>query len=157
MKSMILATLLVASPTLVLACDEEGMACQQDSDSCEKHADYKTEEHVAQKNASTQKVSSQIQPLTQAKFGSAVSPVRSDEKYFEGVVTDVCSKKGCWMKIKTSNGVKKVSFKDYGFFVPTSLIGKSVKLNATESENGKELVSSGVEVNEITSSRNIAR
>ncbi len=50
----------------------------------------------------------------------------------EGVVTQVCVKKGCWMKVKTaSNEERFVRFKDYGFFVPTKgLVGKTVKLRA---------------------------
>lgn len=45
-------------------------------------------------------------------------------------VTEVCPKKGCWMKVKgaKANEDVRVTFKDYGFFVPTELIGKEVAL-----------------------------
>lgn len=38
-----------------------------------------------------------------------------------------CKKKGCWMDVKMANGeTMKVTFKDYGFFVPTDgLMGKT--------------------------------
>jgi hypothetical protein len=43
-----------------------------------------------------------------------------------GTVTKVCEKKGCWMTIKTDVEDVRVTFKDYGFFVPVALKDKSV-------------------------------
>lgn len=44
-----------------------------------------------------------------------------------GTVESVCQAKGCWMKIKTTDGqTMRVSFKDYGFFVPKDIAGKTV-------------------------------
>lgn len=53
---------------------------------------------------------------------------------FEGKVTgkvvEVCRQKGCWMKVERSNGEKlMVKFKDYGFFMPTNIVGKEVVLD----------------------------
>lgn len=46
---------------------------------------------------------------------------------FKGEVTAVCQKKGCWMKLKSPNGNSvRVTFKDYGFFVPKDLAGTEV-------------------------------
>lgn len=44
------------------------------------------------------------------------------------VVTEACSRKGCWMKLDMGNGKEmRVRFKDYGFFVPTEgMEGKQV-------------------------------
>ena len=50
----------------------------------------------------------------------------------EGVVTEVCQKKGCFMKIKAGETERFVRFKDYGFFVPKDLAGKKVKIKAVE-------------------------
>lgn len=45
-----------------------------------------------------------------------------------GEVDAVCSKKGCWMSLASEDGVSvRVTFKDYGFFVP----GKSPGMTAT--------------------------
>lgn len=45
----------------------------------------------------------------------------------QGTVLSVCAKKGCWMNIDMGNGQEvRVSFKDYGFFVPENIIGKTV-------------------------------
>lgn len=44
-----------------------------------------------------------------------------------GTVESVCMAKGCWMKVKTENGeTMRVTFKDYGFFVPKDIVGKTV-------------------------------
>lgn len=43
-----------------------------------------------------------------------------------GKVKEVCSVKGCWM-IVTGGGKKaRVTFKDYGFFMPRNLTGKRI-------------------------------
>ncbi len=42
-------------------------------------------------------------------------------------VESVCQIKGCWMKVVTTEGqTMRVSFKDYGFFVPKDITGKTV-------------------------------
>ena len=45
----------------------------------------------------------------------------------QGKVVDVCPKKGCWITLDIGNGqTATVKMKDYGFFVPLALIGKTV-------------------------------
>jgi Domain of unknown function (DUF4920) len=45
----------------------------------------------------------------------------------EGVVLEVCQTKGCWMTMEKGDGTKmRVTFKDYGFFVPKDISGKTV-------------------------------
>lgn len=44
----------------------------------------------------------------------------------EGKVSDVCQAKGCWMQLEKGDGsTMRVTFKDYGFFVPKDCAGKS--------------------------------
>jgi hypothetical protein len=44
-----------------------------------------------------------------------------------GTVESVCQEKGCWMKVKLDNGeTMRVLFKDYAFFVPKDIAGKTV-------------------------------
>lgn len=44
-----------------------------------------------------------------------------------GEVESVCQVKGCWMKLKLDNGeTMRVTFKDYGFFVPKDIAGQKV-------------------------------
>ncbi|OMQ11095.1 DUF4920 domain-containing protein [[Flexibacter] sp. ATCC 35103] len=57
----------------------------------------------------------------------------------KGVVTDVCKKRGCWITLKADNGSSVfVKMKEYAFFVPIALKGKSVVL---EGDAEKEVTS----------------
>ncbi len=50
----------------------------------------------------------------------------------EGTVESVCKVKGCWMQVKTGDGqTMRVTFKDYGFFVPKDIVGKTVVVEGT--------------------------
>ncbi len=46
----------------------------------------------------------------------------------EGTIEEACQKKGCWMKVKVDgmDDPIRVTFKDYGFFVPLNSAGNSV-------------------------------
>lgn len=49
-----------------------------------------------------------------------------------GVIEEVCQKKGCWMTLKKDDGSNmRVTFRDYGFFVPTDCAGKEVVIQGT--------------------------
>ncbi len=52
----------------------------------------------------------------------------------EGEVRRACSRKGCWMELSTSKDAAapgcRVTFKDYGFFVPTDSAGSSARVEA---------------------------
>ncbi len=56
----------------------------------------------------------------------------------QGKVVEVCQKKGCWMTLALSNNETiRVTFKDYGFFVPKDLSGQVVlngQLTYTETD-----------------------
>jgi hypothetical protein len=41
----------------------------------------------------------------------------------EGVVSAVCQGSGCWMTLKSGDRSVRVTFKDYGFFVPMDSAG----------------------------------
>lgn len=50
----------------------------------------------------------------------------------KGKVVDVCEKKGCWLTIQTEDDSQFfVKMKDYAFFVPTALKGKTVVLDGS--------------------------
>ncbi|RXK85650.1 DUF4920 domain-containing protein [Filimonas effusa] len=45
-------------------------------------------------------------------------------------VLDVCPKKGCWVKLQVNDTTTAfVKMKDYGFFVPLDMIGKTIVLD----------------------------
>ncbi len=60
-----------------------------------------------------------------AKMGTADSL----ELKVEGTVSEVCQMKGCWMTIVSNDENQEammVKFKDYGFFMPKDISGKTV-------------------------------
>lgn len=49
----------------------------------------------------------------------------------EAKVLDVCPKMGCWIKLEVNDSTTAfVKMKDYAFFVPTAIKGKTVVLDA---------------------------
>ncbi|MEQ9577359.1 MAG: DUF4920 domain-containing protein [Marinoscillum sp.] len=58
---------------------------------------------------------------------SAVNSSDSVSVKFEAEIAEVCQMKGCWMTLKSADGsAVRVTFKDYGFFVPKDAAGKKV-------------------------------
>lgn len=49
-------------------------------------------------------------------------------------VSEVCQKKGCWMILKDNDLTVRVTFKDYGFFVPKDLTGRRVLVEGVLSQ-----------------------
>ncbi len=55
--------------------------------------------------------------------------VNDEETPFKvrGTIEEVCQMKGCWMTLRNEEGANvRVTFKDYGFFVPKDISGKEV-------------------------------
>jgi len=48
-----------------------------------------------------------------------------------GKITAVCSKKGCWMKVKQDGQEIRVKFTGYSFFVPLDAAGRDVAVEGT--------------------------
>lgn len=49
----------------------------------------------------------------------------------EGKVQRACTRKGCWMEIGEGDDACRVTFKDYGFFVPTDSAGAQARIQGT--------------------------
>ena len=49
----------------------------------------------------------------------------------EGTITQVCVKKGCWMRVEADDEDLFVRFQDYGFFVPRNAAGHRVVMHGT--------------------------
>ena len=76
--------------------------------------------------------------ITVAEMMQMMGDKREYIAKIKGEVKSVCQKKGCWMTIAKDNntditltgdhplGVIRVTFKDYGFFVPMDISGKIV-------------------------------
>lgn len=49
-----------------------------------------------------------------------------------GEIVEVCQKKGCWMVMDLGEGhLMRVTFRDYGFFVPQDIVGKKAVVSGT--------------------------
>jgi len=74
-------------------------------------------------------------PLSDAKPTPLATVLQSPNDYtkkpvlVEGVIESVCEMKGCWMEIAPEAGKPgmHVTFKDYGFFVPTDSKGMKAR------------------------------
>ena len=59
-----------------------------------------------------------------AEMVSAVETQGTFDGKISGEITEVCTKKGCWFAMELPNGESmRVTFKDYGFFLPTNSQG----------------------------------
>lgn len=80
------------------------------------------------------------QPLGQSPPAALADVLSSPDKFagqrviVEGAVRAACTRKGCWMELSESPDVAapgcRVTFKDYGFFVPTDSAGSKAKVEA---------------------------
>lgn len=66
-------------------------------------------------------------------YDELLTKLKTTEKFddiqVEGTVSEVCQAKGCWMTIISADASKEtmmVKFKDYGFFMPKDISGKTV-------------------------------
>ncbi|MEJ7557176.1 MAG: DUF4920 domain-containing protein [Pedobacter sp.] len=65
-----------------------------------------------------------------AKMEAAMGDKKTADLQITGEVVEVCKKKGCWMTLKMPAGENiRVTFKDYGFFMPMDIVGKKVALD----------------------------
>jgi hypothetical protein len=65
-----------------------------------------------------------------------LSEVNNDTATFKvkGTIEEVCQMKGCWMTLKNEQGANvRVTFKDYGFFVPKDVSGREVIIEGVAS------------------------
>jgi hypothetical protein len=65
-------------------------------------------------------------PLSLAAALKKLDAASSADVLIESKVDKVCVVKGCWMALTNAENDVRVTFKDYGFFVPSSIIGKTV-------------------------------
>lgn len=69
----------------------------------------------------------QITPIADALV--ALKEKGTQTLTLQSVATAVCQKKGCWMTVQTvDSNEMRVTFKDYGFFMPKDITGKKVMM-----------------------------
>ncbi|MDM1295425.1 DUF4920 domain-containing protein [Sphingobacterium sp. N143] len=83
---------------------------------------------------------------------------------FQGKVIEVCKKKGCFMTLQRDGDEPiMVRFKDYGFFMPSDIVGKTVIVEgiakkkeiavASLQHTAKDLGKTQAEISQITQSK----
>jgi len=100
------------------------VACSQPAD------DATTTEETVSELPSTGSFGKTITEDGAVQLASLDGAVTPGDEFFtkvEGEIVEVCQKKGCWMTVKKDDGsLVRVTFKDYGFFVPKDAAGKWV-------------------------------
>lgn len=114
--------------TLMMAATVCALHAQPPNVPADKGANFG--EKVSAENAIT------ISDLTNA-FTKKDAPKKMEVK-LKATVTEVCSKEGCWIKIKGTNGNMMVKMKDHKFLVPLVL-------------NEKEIIIEGIAEEKVTS------
>lgn len=71
------------------------------------------------------------EPISISEAIASLDAGRSETLLVEGEVTSVCQVKGCWLGFSSEAGDVRVTFKDYGFFVPMSIRGKTARVEGT--------------------------
>lgn len=66
-----------------------------------------------------------------AKMNEKANADKSVPVTVRGVVSNVCTKEGCWIKLQSESGDMMVKMKDHSFLVPVALKGKTVVVNGT--------------------------
>ena len=128
LKPLAIATVLFA-PAAALACAEhaEGEACphEKKTETAAAAAPSKEPLHRGEsfKGAPTAKLA-EVLAAPESFAGKAVT--------VEGTVKKACSNKGCWMELADAADAKaasvRVTFKNYGFFVPVDSAGSTAKV-----------------------------
>ncbi len=86
-----------------------------------------TEETVAGTYGATISEEDVVNP---AEMVNLVTENGTFEGKISGEIKEVCTKKGCWLTMDLPNGESmRVTFKDYGFFVPTTSQGFPIILD----------------------------
>ena len=107
--------LFIASIAFLAACGDTNQTTEKVAEEVEitKHGEAISEEGA----------------VTSAEFLTQVEGKDSLNVKLTANISEVCSSKGCWMKLDMGNGETiRVTFKDYEFFVPKDAAGKTAIL-----------------------------
>lgn len=112
--------------------------CNQEQSTAEKEVEVTTSNTEEGKTYGT--AFSDAKRISVAQLQEAVQEQDSLQAVVEGKIASSCQAKGCWMDVKLAdNSTMKVTFRDYGFFLPVeNLEGKSVVFTGTAK---RELIS----------------
>ncbi len=99
-------------------------SCNSESESVAENEELETVTPVAGNFGA---VVEEVEVLTLAQMYDDLLADGEFEGKVVGQIKEVCTKKGCWMTLDLPNGeTMRVTFKDYGFFVPLNAQGYPV-------------------------------
>lgn len=143
MKKSILFLSLTLAIAIACASPENNTAQTEQKNQTEKATEPKTASTEItpsnEANASSTIASGEVvkrgAPLSNTTLVKASQVLGNPKSYdgktliVEGKIARVCQAKGCWMEITEKEGEAgmRITFKDYGFFVPIDSSGKKVK------------------------------
>lgn len=121
MKKLLLPAFVIC---ICLGCNKEQQTAQIET--------VETSETVVAGNTYGQKFD-ETNVMSMAQLQEAVQTKDSVQAVVAGEIVSSCQSKGCWMDIKMAdNSTMKVTFRDYGFFLPIEdLSGKNVVFTGT--------------------------
>lgn len=116
------------------------LACQQKSEETEKTT-YEVVGKADVVPGNYGNIFQEEKVVTPAEMVASVEAKGTFTGKISGDIKEVCTKKGCWFSMELPNGeAMRVTFKDYGFFIPTNSQGFPIVLEgvATLSETDVE-------------------
>ncbi len=124
MKNLILVVLIAASAFSISACGSKL-----------KQGDAAEQNQYAVYTAEGQEAAVQTDAPAPVTLTDAVKPENLNKKLrVEAKVEEVCQVKGCWMIVTDGTNHIRVTFRDYGFFVPKDIAGKTIMADGIVSE-----------------------
>lgn len=125
MKKLVLLSVIALS---VWACGPKAEADQTEAVVADSTAtETETEETAMADSTHFGEMIDTVDAKSMADLSTEMMAADSVSIKVAAVAKDVCKKKGCWMKVETAEGkMMRVTFKDYGFFVPKDISGKEV-------------------------------
>ncbi len=124
MRNFVLVALIATSALGISACGSKL-----------KQGDAAEQKHYAVYTAEGQEASVKTDNPAPIMLTDAVKPENQNKKLrVEAKVEDVCQVKGCWMMLTDGTHHVRVTFRDYGFFVPKDIIGKTIMADGVVSE-----------------------
>lgn len=99
---------------------------------CRKYAERTAPQVPAEAGAKFGKATTADNAVSIEEFVKVMSTKeegKPHEAKIVGVVTEVCQKEGCWIKVQSPNGNMMVRMKDHKFAVPVILNGKKIVID----------------------------
>jgi hypothetical protein len=115
----------VASLLAVSACTKKDASAEAPKPAAEQNQAAQAQTTQApQYKAFGDSVQSASTPLQLSEAMNTPNPQKTVR--VQAKVVEVCQKKGCWMTLTDGSKTMRITFKDYGFFMPKDIAGRTI-------------------------------